>query len=240
MAAHRFVTTAQMEAFHFTEHASQTSAARVCRRVLERLRRERLLSTLERRVGGIRAGSASYVWHVDVVGDRLLRDIEPRARRRRYEPSLHFLQHTLAVVDAHLILVRLSHRSKIDVVRVETEPACHRRYSGLGGGTITLKPDLFALTVTGEFEDSWFVEVDLGTESVPRLVAKCHEYEAYRRSGVEQDASGVFPVVVWTVETKRRREALLAAIVKDAGLRSDLFRVIAPNELSALVNGGAP
>ncbi|WP_181762856.1 replication-relaxation family protein [Rhodococcus spelaei] len=240
VAAHRFVTTAQLEAFHFAGHASQMSGARVCRRVLERLRRERVLGTLERRVGGIRAGSASYVWHVDAVGDRLLRDAEPRrTRRRRYEPSLHFLRHTLAVVDTHLSLLRLSRDGRVELIQVDAEPACHRRYPGLGGGTITLKSDLFAVTVSGEFEDSWFIEVDLATESLPRLVAKCQEYEAYRRSGVEEAARGVFPIVVWTIETERRREALLAAIATDANLRSDLYRVIAPDQLGALVSGGA-
>jgi hypothetical protein len=240
IAAHRYVTTRQLEAFHFTDHASPTSGARVCRRVLERLRRDRILGTLDRRVGGIRAGSASYVWHVDVVGDRLLREAQDkRARRRRYEPSLHFLTHTLAVVDTHLALLHLGRTSAVEVVRVETEPTCHRRYQGLGGGMSTLKPDLFALTATGDFEDSWTFEVDLGTESVPRLVAKCHEYENYRRSGVEQDANGVFPVVVWTIASDRRRAALLAAIGKDPQLRSDLFRVIAPAQLSQLVIGGA-
>lgn len=239
VAAHRFLTTTQVQAFHFTGHASDLSAARVCRRVLERLRRERLLGTLQRRVGGVRAGSASFVWHLDAVGDRLLRETShPGPRRRTFEPSLHFLQHTLAVADLHLRLRQTAATGTIELLRVQTEPACHRRYPHFGGGLSTLKPDLYALTAAGDFEDSWFFEVDLGTESLPRLLAKCAEYEAYRRSGMEQQASGVFPLVVWLVDQARRRTALTAAIAKDQGLPDELFRVLDPHDLPGLLVGG--
>jgi len=239
VAAHRFLTTTQVQAFHFTDHASDLSAARVCRRVLERLRRDRLLATLQRRVGGVRAGSASFVWHLDVAGDQLLRQTSgARPRRRTFEPSLHFLRHTLAVADLHLQLRQTASTGAIELLRIEAEPACHRRYPNLGGGLTTLKPDLYAVTATREFEDSWFFEVDLGTESLPRLLAKCAEYEAYRRSGVEQRTSGVFPIVVWLIAETRRRAALTAAISKDQSLPDGLLRVLALNDLPTLVAGG--
>lgn len=241
VAAHRFLTTRQVQAFHFTDHASDLSAARVCRRVLERLRRDHLLATLQRRIGGVRAGSASFVWHLDAVGDRLLRErSRPGPRRRTFEPSLHFLQHTLAVADLHLRLRQTAATGTLELLRVQSEPACHRRYPHLGGGLSTLKPDLYAVTAAGDFEDSWFFEVDLGTESLPRLLSKCAEYEIYRRSGVEQQASGVFPLVVWLITEARRRAALTAAIGKDPGLPDKLFRVLDPDDLSALVAGSTP
>jgi hypothetical protein len=37
VAAHRFLTTAQIERFHFADHLSPDAAARICRRVLHRL-----------------------------------------------------------------------------------------------------------------------------------------------------------------------------------------------------------
>jgi len=241
VAAHRFLTTKQVQAFHFTDHASDVSAARVCRRVLERLHRDRLLGTLQRRVGGVRAGSASFVWYLDTVGDRLLREKSSAGpRRRSFEPSLHFLQHTLAVADLHLQLRKAAFTGAIELLRVETEPACHRRYPHLGGGLSTLKPDLYAVTAAGDFEDSWFFELDLGTESLPRLLGKCAEYEAYRRSSLEQQASGVFPLVVWLITEARRRDALRAAIAKDPGLPDELFRVLDPHDLPALVAGDTP
>lgn len=238
VAAHRYLTTRQIQAFHFADHTSDVSAARVCRRVLERLRRDRLLGTLNRRVGGVRAGSASYVWHVDVVGDRLLREAAGiRARRRAFEPSLHFLKHTLAVADVHLSLLHAVRTKTIDRVRVETEPACHRRYLGPGGATLTVKPDLFAVTSSGEYEDVWFIEIDLGTESLPRLIAKCREYEHYRRSGTEQRMQQVFPQVVWLIGAERRRAGLRAAVVSDPMLRDDVFKIVAADGLAEIVAG---
>src|SRR5437870_4997317 len=79
---HRFLTARQIEEFHFTTHATDQAGARVCRRVLARLTRERLLARLERRVGGVRAGSASFVYALGPIGSRLLDE----NRRRFTEP----------------------------------------------------------------------------------------------------------------------------------------------------------
>src|SRR5438270_12207936 len=72
VAEHRFLTARQIEALHFADHATDLAGARVCRRVLARLTDERLLARLERRVGGIRAGSASYVYALGPSGGRLI------------------------------------------------------------------------------------------------------------------------------------------------------------------------
>ncbi len=238
IADHRFVTTAQLQAFHFTDHTTDDSAARVCRRVLARLRRDRLIAGLARRVGGIRAGSASRVWYLDCAGDRLLRT-PSTPRRRAYEPSLYFLQHTLAVVDTHLRLVALAQRGRLTLVQVQTEPQCHRHYRGLSGAGLVLKPDLFVVTASATYEDRWFIEVDQGTESRRRLLAKCQEYEAYRRSGIEQGRHQVFPLVIWLIADGSRRDALRDAIARDPQLRADLFRLVTPAAISQLVTAGA-
>src|SRR5205823_850906 len=99
IASHRFVTGKQLERFHFDDHSSNDSGARVCRGVLARLSRLALLRRLERRVGGIRAGSASYVYTLSWAGRRLVGET---TARRVDEPSRTFLNHTLAVADAHL------------------------------------------------------------------------------------------------------------------------------------------
>src|SRR5262245_7747674 len=72
VAEHRFLTAKHVESLAFWDHASPLAAARVCRRVLLRLTREGLLARLERRVGGVRAGSASYVYGLRSRGIRLL------------------------------------------------------------------------------------------------------------------------------------------------------------------------
>ena len=70
----RLMSARQIEAVHFpaSEHDSQPAAARARQRVLGRLVRDRLLIRLERRIGGVRAGSAGFVFAVGPVGYRLL------------------------------------------------------------------------------------------------------------------------------------------------------------------------
>src|SRR3954465_2325519 len=70
----RLMSARQIEALYFPPdaHATPLTAARTCRRVLERLVEQRLLCRLDRRVGGLRAGSASYVYGVGPVAQRLL------------------------------------------------------------------------------------------------------------------------------------------------------------------------
>jgi hypothetical protein len=123
--------------------------------------------------------------------------------------------------------------------RVQVEPACWRSYGGIGGERLTLKPDLFAITTTGEYEDHWFIEVDRSTESLPTLLRQCQRYEAYRRSGHEQATNDVFPLVVWVVLDEARRARLRKAISVASALDEALYRVVVPDDLVALLSGGA-
>lgn len=110
--------------------------------------------------------------------------------------------------------------------------------SGASGARLTLKSDLYAETAADDdLVHAWFVEVDLGTESIPTLIKKCHDYEAYRRTGIEQEHSGAFPVVIWSVthgnaeKAEARRDALKRAIAGDRTLPPPLFRIVAPQQL---------
>jgi hypothetical protein len=199
-----------------------------------------VIEHLERRVGGVRAGSASYVWRVGLIGDQLLRLASgDGVRARRKEPSAHYLDHCLAVADCHLALVAASREARIELLQVQTEPTCWRDYLASGGTQRTLKPDLYALTASGEFEDHWFLEIDRATESLPTIVGKCVQYEAYRRTGREDHDHGVFPLVVWVVPDQVRASKLQAALRAARGLDRDLYRVTTVNDLATLVTGGA-
>lgn len=237
---HRFLTTAQIERFHFSGHINPDAAARICRRVLHRLHRLQVIDHLSRRVGGVRAGSASYIWRVGLIGDRLLRlksADQPRGRRK--EPSLRHLEHCLAVADSHLALRDLAATGRIELLRVDTEPDCWRSYLALGGSRDTLKPDLYAVTASGDYEDHWFIEVDRATESLPTLLKKCAQYEDYRRTGAEQHARGVFPLVVWIVPDEARADRLTAALAASRRLDQDLYRICTPAGLPDVITGGA-
>ncbi len=244
VAEHQFLTGQQLTALHFHDH-TPTSGPRIARRVLARLRELRVLGALERRVGGIYAGSSGLVHHVDVVGDQLLRGRSGRTARRSREPSARFLAHRLAVADHHLALLTADRARQLEVIDCTVEPASWRRYVGTGGTAVTLKSDLYTETGAGEdLVHAWFIEVDRGTESLLTLLRKCRDYETYRRSGIEQDRTGGFPVVIWSVthrnpeKAETRRQNLRDALAADHFLPPQLFRVIAPQQLIPLLQRG--
>lgn len=246
VSEHKFLTTRHIAAFHFAGH-SPAAHDRVARRVLARLRRLRLLGTLERQIGGLGAGSEGLVYYVDVVGDQLLRGRSGRRARRFHEPSRRFVRHQLAIADARLALMDAGRHQHLEVVVCDVEPASWRRYAGHGGAVLSLKADLYvetAVTPGSELVHPWFIEVDLGTETIPTLLKKCRDYESYRRTGTEQADGGGFPLVVWSVShpdparAERRRLGLREAIDSDRTLHGALFRIIAPDQLVPLLRAG--
>ncbi len=234
----RFLTTRQIEHLHFADHATPLTAARVCRRVLNRLTNDRLLDRLDRRVGGLRAGSASYVYCLGPSGDRLVR--AGQVRRRRREPSRTFLFHTLAIAQVVVDLTVGERRGDFESLRIETEPACWRTVQASIAGDERLKPDLFVALAADDYEYRWFVEVDLGTESIAALLRKCRLYDSYYRTGHEQHEHGVFPQVLWLVDTHRRLTQLTEALDHEPGLAEGLFLVASATQAIKVLSGGQP
>lgn len=233
--AFRLLTTRQVEALHFHDHATPLTGARSARRVLERLTRDRVLVRLERRIGGVRAGSASYIYAVGPAGHRILHD---DSSRRWREPSEAFVAHTLSVADLVVTLIGQNRDGEVELVEYQTEPRCWRDFPRPMAGTQNLKPDLFVVTATEESELRWFVEVDLGTESGAAIVRKCRIYHAYWQSGVEQDRHDVFPKVIWVADTTRRGGLIRRAISKARSLHDPLFEVTTTDEAVAVLAGG--
>lgn len=233
IAEHRYLTTHQIQAFDFTDHGSLDSAATTTRRVLRRLARLSLVKPLQRRVGGSRRGSAATIWQITPPTARLLRD--DGSTWRGHEPSPRFLRHCLAVADVHLALCGLSDQPNVEAVAVELEPTAWRRYTGLGGEARWLQPDLAARVTTGEWVDRWFIEVDMGTESLPTLLRKCGQYEAYRASGIEQAEHAVFPLVLWFFSEPDRASRLAEAVARSPRLTPAMYRYADPATLSQVL-----
>jgi hypothetical protein len=235
----RLVAASHIRAVHFClrEHDNELAATRACQRVLARLVRERLLVRLERRVGGVRAGSASYVYGLGPVGQRALGLEGPR--RRYHEPTLRFLDHTLAISQLVVDVTTASREGVLDVLTCQAEPRCYREFYGMGG-RIVLRPDCFLALGVGEYEHRWFIEVDRSSESLPVVVRKCRLYEHYYQSGKEQAAHGVFPTVCWIVPDERRARQLRRAIASDRQLTDRLFAVTTTEADLATLSGGAP
>ncbi len=95
------------------------------------------------------------------------------------------------------------------------------------------------ITVNGEFEDRWYVEVDLGTESSTKILDKCRRYHQYYGSGIEQKQFGIFPLVVWLVPDETRKINLKRHMEREFAGRPNLFTIIVPDELEARIKQGA-
>lgn len=238
VARHRVLTTHQIQGFCFLDHDSAVSASRTTRRVLARLQRDGLLRALDRRVGGVRSGSDATIWQLAPAGSRLVYG-EDRRRRISSAPSDRFLGHCLAVADVHVLLRQHQRIEAIEDVKVEVEPASWRRYQGAGGEPRWLQPDLTARITTNEYVDWWFIEVDLGTESLPTLLRKCQQYEAYRRTGIEEAEHGSFPLVLWLLPNDARAQKLAAAVKQSDSLTTALYRYATPETLAGVLAGGA-
>lgn len=239
----RLLSTRHLQRLHFYDHASELAAARASSRALQRLQEIGVVAALQRRVGGVRKGSASYVWQLAATGERYLRALRGQARRRRYvEPSALFVNHTLAVNDLAVGLLEATRTvTHFGVEQLGVEPGNWRQYLGPGGETRWLKPDLHLIALLddadGGYEEHAFIEIDLGTEHLPRIQTKCRTYAAYAATGAYQAAHGLFPAVVWLSPDPGRQAALRAAVAGTPGLPAEAWQVTGPDDYLKTITG---
>ena len=229
----RLATGAQLRRIHFQDHATSETSAQVARRVLNRLTEHGLLARTDRRIGGIRAGSAGHVYTLSPLGHRLM-GVE--TRKRLSEPSFAFLRHTLAITELAIELIELDGSDQFDLLQLQAEPAAWRNHEA-NLVQVTLKPDLFVQVADDEYERSWFIEVDCSTESRPTIQRKCHAYVDYRHSGIEQERHGVFPRTLWIAPDESRADQLRRAIASDRQIDDALFDVTTTNSAVSKIIG---
>lgn len=234
---YRFLTSTQIGRLYITDCSTKTSQTRQQNLLLQRLGGHGLIRPLERRVGGYGGGSTVQVWHLTEAGQRLLVLHDPGAqpRKRFSEPSALFLHHTLAIAECAVQLICLCRDSEdLSLELVDAEPSCWRKYRD-DNRTCYLKPDLFAVTSYDGYEDRWFIEMDLGSESVTQILEKCNGYLRYYYTGLEQKATEMFPLVVWIVKDSQRKENLKACIRENLQGHPKMFLVITPDELEKML-----
>jgi hypothetical protein len=228
VAALRFVSGNQLTRLCFGEAPDPTVNARAARRALLRLTRLTALDRLPRSVGGVRAGSAGFVYGLGLGGQRLAiaRGWQPERRRRRsFTPGSLFLAHTLLVSELHTRLVEADRSRRIELLELVAEPVCWRSYDGSGGLRLSLKPDSYVRLGIGDYEDSYFVEVDRGTEGSRAIERQLGRYVSYHRSGYEQAQRGVWPLTLWLVPDERRMGVIADSLARLPGEQRALFRV---------------
>lgn len=237
VAAHRFATTTQLARLTAPEYASPASALRQTQRHLASLAQQRLLTSLERRVGGWQGGSAVTIWAATTRGQRLVAaegEEMPRRQRPR-EVSTTFLDHLLAITEVRTSVEEAVRQEADTEAAVALEPDCWRTALSPSGQVQVLRPDLAVTITSPAYEDRYLMEVDRATENPGRVIATCWRYQEHQAQAGDGD---VFPLVVWLVPTDRRRHRLERAIAHSAGLLRDLFRVIRLDQLSTLIHGG--
>lgn len=229
----RICTTNQIGRLHF-ETLTKLSRARQAPKTLKRLEDLRVVTRLEHQVGGIRTGSESIVWALDVAGQRLASAAGPAGGlrlRRPWTPGLPFVAHRLSVSETYVRLVEAARTGDQDLLDFESEPLCWRRYTGLMGAAATLKPDAFARLGIGDYERGAFIEIDRSTESLPTIARKLTAYRRYWETGREQDRRGYFPEVVFTALTEDRRQALAAVCADASADTRGIYRVVLEHDL---------
>jgi hypothetical protein len=219
LARVRVATTGQLERTCF---AGVTG--RQARQTLASLTDRRVVARLPRVVGGVRAGSAGYVYALDVAGLRLVHPGLARPQRP-WSVGTAFLAHSLSVTELYVRLREQERTGGLRVVEFAGEPGCWRTFFGAGGGRLVLKPDAFVVVRLGGYEDRWFIEVDRGTEASTTLVRKCEVYRRYWASGTEQARTGVYPRVLWAVPDERRYQSLVEVLGRQPAEAWSLFAV---------------
>lgn len=223
----RLASGSQLERLHFSDLGA-TVRSRIRRRVLARLVAWRVLLSLERRIGGIRAGSSGLVFALDSAGQQLIildANLHGRSSvRRPREPSPALLNHSLSVSELYTMLMERSRHESFTVRAFETEPGCW--YSnGLGGW---LKPDAYLKLSTDTVSDHWWIEVDKGTEHLPTIRRKLLTYLDFADAG-GLGPGGVLPRVLVTVPAEARRKAIAGVIERMPEHAAKLLHVIDEN-----------
>ena len=234
---YRFLTSDQIGRLYMTECSTKTSRTRNQNLLLQRLAGHGLIRPLKRRVGGHGGGSTVKVWHLTEAGYRLLilNDPVEHPRKRMVEPSAARLAHTLAIAECAVQLTCLCRDSEdLTFEMVDAEPTCWRRYKD-GERVFYLKPDLFAVTDYDGYEDRWFIEMDLGSESLSQVLEKCNMYLRYYYTGLEQRATEMFPLVVWIVKDADRKNSIKQYIRDNLKDQPKMFLVITPDELEKMI-----
>jgi hypothetical protein len=207
LARARLLTGNQLDQLLAEPGTTAAATARIRRRIMTRLTDLGLVTTLQRQIGGVRAGSAGHVYTLTPIGHHVLATLTgqpcPPHTKKPTTPGALFLSHALAISDMYVRLTTATRDHPATLSCFVTEPAC---WQAIGHGDY-LKPDAYCVLSTTTHRDCWWLEIDQATESLPRIRAKSRTYLDYlTHSGVGPD--GVPPRVLYTTPHTPRADAI--------------------------------
>lgn len=237
VAMMRVAATLDLQALHALR---QPLRVRPFRHLLKGMADSGVLARLEgRSVGGRRAGSSGFIYVCGPAGQRLLAAEEPRPMQRVWTPRPSWLKHALAVSHLYAGLRREEHRNSLALKAWAAEPNCWRSHTS-GGLAMVLKPDAYVEVALGDYLDSYFIEVDCGTESPSTLARKFTAFGRYWQTGNEQRSDGVFPQVLWLAPTEKRRQVIAAVAAHQPAATRELHRAAVYDQAMAVFRGQPP
>ena len=237
----RVATPSQLRRLHFTEGTEAAKARQAWRR-LRALRDLRVVTVLERRVGGGRGGSSQAIFALDTAGQKLASACGPAGGnrpRRPWTPGNQFLAHAVQVTELYVLTCERARAGDGEVLAFDAEPQCWRRFVGIGGATAWLKPDAFVRFGAGKYEHLSFVEVDRATASAPTITRKLDVYRRYWQTGRDQERFGAFGRVLLLAPHETRRKVLADAVKRQPTEAQPLFRAALYEDAADLLTGEA-
>lgn len=226
----RLVSGQQLRRLYFAD-LQPRSAQRQLRRLVEL----GLLARLERRIGGVRAGSDGFIYELAGGGQRLVQSWQRAVGKARShpEPGLRFVDHTLTCAETYVGLVEAERDERLQLLEHQAEPACWRTRAGTFGRPAVLRPDGFVRLAVGERELWWFIEVDRATESLTVIRRQGRAYLAHYQAGVEP----LMPRVAWLTPSTDRAERLRGALHDLGGVARELFVTGRQDDAARLLTG---
>jgi hypothetical protein len=232
----RLLTGAHLDRLLGRPDTTPQTTARERRRIMTRLHDLGLVTTLERRIGGTRAGSAGHIYTLTPTGHRVTATLTgqpcPSHVKKPATPGTLFLAHTLAISDIYVQLIDASRNHTVTMPHFVTEPAC---WQPTGHGDY-LKPDAYCVLSTATHRDCWWLEIDQATEPLPRIRTKSRAYLDYlNHGGLGPD--NVTPRILYTTPNAPRTEAIKQVIKKVSTQDNDLLNVTThTNTTTFLIN----
>lgn len=197
---HRVITTQQF-------HKLLGVPERTVRYRLERLRSLRIAG---RSSIYVERGRSAFHWWPTRLADSYHRG-EPVPRSgERDEPNQLFLRHAAGLTGIYLAVVQLCESSGLAIHSWLREVEAKQDFLD-GSRETAIVPDVSMILGTDAAEYHAFIELDMGTMSLPRLGRKLRAYAAYGRRKAWRARHPFVPPLLFMTTSWRRAEAVLRA-----------------------------